>query len=415
MSNNAVDKKTAIIQAAIEVFADKGFKASTISDLAQKAGLAETTIYNHFKNKLEILLNIPESYIRDFVKRCEGQIKGLKDPEEKMRKYIWQTLRWCQNHKSLVKVVLCDIVTTHEFFESKAYGLMRNASQLPITFLDQGKEQGMFREDVNSRSYSVLLFGTISYLLLTRIMYNASFEILDSFNEMAGLIIAAIKEDAGDAEIDIHEIKNKKERILLAGENLFSQKMYAQTTISEIAKTAKVADGTIYEYFKNKDELLLRIFSKRMNDFKDAYAETISPKNSKAKLKLTVYHILSWVQGNRSWARVYIKDIVTNSKFYAPIDDGIEKGNGEDLLDIFSGGKEGLMDIFSEGKEAGLFRKDINPELFMAMVIGSTYMICLPWALLNQKHSLLTGLDDFYALLLRAIKEKELSPPLTIT
>jgi AcrR family transcriptional regulator len=392
MLNVAVDKKTMIIKAAVTVFSERGFSASTISDLAQKAGVGEATIYNHFKNKLEILLSLPIPYIHDFMENCDEQLKGIIDPEEKMRKYIWQALRWSQQHRDCIKVLLTDIVPTPQYYESEAYELMKKASKLPMRFLDEGKDQGLFREDVNSRIFSAFLFGTITHLLLSRIMLDSSFELLDDFSEVAGTIITAIKINDTSNRIDIYKLKDKRERILLAAEKLFSQKMFAETTISEIAKTAKVADGTIYDYFKNKEALLFEIFNKRMQDFLNTYDETILPEKPESKLRQAIYHFMSWVQTNRPWATVYIKDIATNPKFYLSREYAFKKKHDEKLLEIFS-----------DGKQQGVFLPNIKPELLMALFFGPIYLLCLPWALLNLTNSLIAELDDLYTLLLRAI------------
>ena len=300
MFNGTVDKKTKVIEAAVSVFADKGFSAATISDLAQKAEVGEATIYNNFKNKMEILLNLPVPYIEDFIAGCDEQLRGIKDPEEKVRKYIWQTLRWSQQHKDCIKVLLNDVVPTPQYYNSRAYELMQAALQILLGFLDEGKAQGLFRKDVDSRKFGVFVVGTISYMLLVKIMLGTSFELLEDFDELASTLIAAIRNNGNGSKVEIHKLKDKKERILLAAEKLFSQKMFAETTISEIAKMAHVADGTIYDYFENKEALLFKIFNERMQDFMGTYNETISPKGARAKLKLAVFHFLSWIQDNPS-------------------------------------------------------------------------------------------------------------------
>ena len=151
--------------------------------------------------------------------------------------------------------------------------------------------------------------------------------------------------------------------------------MFAETTISEIAKTAHVADGTIYDYFKNKEALLFTIFNKRMKNFLETYDETILPDKPEVKLKLAIYHFLSWVQNNRPWAKVYIKDIATNPKFYLSSEYEFKKKHDE-----------GLQDIFSEGQKQGIFRANLKTELLLAGFFGAIYFICLPWAILNREH-----------------------------
>ncbi len=397
MSEGPSNKKTSVIEAAISVFSQKGFKNSTISDLAKKAGVGEATIYNHFKNKLEILHSIPELYVDDFVKSCDEQLRGIKNPEEKIRKYIWQLLQWSGQHKALIKVLLADIVPTPQFYKSEAYGKIKTVTHILHVFLDEGKKSGHFIKNIDNKMFTVFLSGSVAYLFTSRIMSGASFEPLDFFDELAGLITTAIRNsNNGSSEIDIHSIKNKKERILLAGEKLFSQKKSSETTIAEIAKTAKVADGTIYDYFKGKDELLFHIFNKRMKNFLDTYDEVFSPKKSETKLKLAVYHFLSWLQDNRAWSKVYIKDLATNPKFYQSPEYDYKKKHDKRL-----------QKILSEGRDNGDFNNNITAEFFLAIYFGPIYFLSLPWALLNQEYSLIECMDNYYPLLLRAIKNND--------
>jgi len=396
MKNIIIEKKNLILKTAVTLFADKGFASSKISDLAKLAGVGEATIYNHFKNKKEILISLPIPYIHDFIDSCGGQLKGLKDPEEKIRKFIWHALRWSQDHKKFIKVLLADIAPSPEYYHSEAYDLMLEIPKIVLPFLDEGKDKGQFSKDADGRIFNVFLFGTVAYMLLARIMIGSPLEPLDDFDDAAGAILAAIKNnDHVNSRQDIQKLKDKRERILQAGEILFSQKTSAETTISEIAKTAHVADGTIYDYFKNKENLLFRIFDKRMKDLLETYDDTILPENPETKLKLSVYHLLSWVQNNRPWAKVYIKDIAGNPRFYLSKEHDFMREHDKRLLNILL-----------EGKKKGLFLKSITPEIFLAIFFGPIYIFCIPWALLNQKHSLIAELEDYCTLLFRAIKIK---------
>ena len=113
--NISNDKKIRIIETAIRVFARKGFRSSTISDLAKEARMGEATIYNHFRNKEEILLSIPLKYFHDFITSNEEHLEGIKNPEEKLRKYIWQYLWWSQKHKEFIKVLLLEVQPNHHY------------------------------------------------------------------------------------------------------------------------------------------------------------------------------------------------------------------------------------------------------------------------------------------------------------
>src|SRR4030042_1901678 len=58
----------------------------------------------------------------------------------------------------------------------------------------------------------------------------------------------------------------KRDRILRAAVKIFSRKGFFNSKVSEIARAAEVADGTIYLYFKNKDDLLISLFEEKMGE-----------------------------------------------------------------------------------------------------------------------------------------------------
>jgi len=391
---NAFDhKKTRIIETATTVFAKKGFSSSTISNLSKEAGLGEATIYKHFKNKEDILLSIPVKYFHDFRSSTEDRLRGIKNPEERLRTYIWQYLWWSQGHKDFIKLLLLEIQPHPNYYHSKAYDLLKKGLKVPMLILEDGKEAGLFREKVSPRVFRDFLMGTSSYLFLTRILFNRSFEVLDDFDDLAGFIVAAVRKDEDASSIDIREVEEKKERILLAAEEIFYTKMFSETTISEIAGKAGVADGTIYEYFKNKEDLLFSNFEKRMKEFIETFDETLRPEHPTTKLKNVLGHLLTWAQNNQSWTRIYFKDLIPNPRFYR-----------SDKYEYMRAYDKKLVTIFEEGRQKGIFRKDLKMHFFRAMVFGTRDQICLPWAMLQKQDNLIDLLDDFYEFVFNAIK-----------
>ncbi|MBI9086285.1 MAG: TetR/AcrR family transcriptional regulator [Desulfobacterales bacterium] len=396
MENRPSNKKEKIIEAAVGIFAEKGFNATTISDLAKTAHVGEATIYNHFENKLEILLSLIVPYGNDFISGFHEHLRGLKDPEEKLRRFIWFTLKWCQQHRNCTKILLVDIISLPQFYQSEGYALLRKASFLPLDFLDEGIERGMFRVDTNKDMFHRLVFGILLYVVLNRIMLNRSFELLDHFDDIANVILSCVKAGQTDSPVGFTKKNDKRERILLAGEMLFSRKPSGETTIAEIAHAARVADGTIYDYFKNKEELLFRIFNHRMKDFLTTFNETISPKRSISKLKMGVYHFLWWVQNNQSWAKVYIKDIVSNPRFYQ-----------SSLYKFKLKHDQALLELFEEGVEAGDLNSSLTSDIFLSVIFGPIHIICLPWAILDHSDSLTAHLDDLFELINRILRNPD--------
>ena len=96
---------------------------------------------------------------------------------------------------------------------------------------------------------------TISCFAIGEIMESTS-----DFDDIVNLVLAMVTKKK-------EEVLSKPDRILLAAESLFAEKGFSKATIGEIAKLAKISEGSVYEYYENKEELLLSIPRKRFHQF----------------------------------------------------------------------------------------------------------------------------------------------------
>src|SRR5437868_7362857 len=109
---------------------------------------------------------------------------------------------------------------------------------------------------------------------------------------------------------------DKRERILAAAERIFARHGFFAARVSEIAKEAGVADGTIYLYFKSKDDLLISLFEDRMERINQNLRDAIaSESNARDRLKRVIRLHLELVQQNRHMAEVVCVELRQSSKF----------------------------------------------------------------------------------------------------
>ncbi|MBI4768550.1 MAG: TetR/AcrR family transcriptional regulator [Deltaproteobacteria bacterium] len=395
MSINTVvtDMKTRILDAAVTVFSEKGFRTSTLSDLAETARIGDATLYNHFSNKEDILLSIPIPHMRKFLADVKEQFAGIKNPEEKLRKFIWHYLWWSQKQQNFVKVLIFDIYSNPKYYCSDAYDLAELVADVPASFLAEGKKQGFFREEVSPHVFRKFLMGTMDYLFLTGLVSDRPFQPLNDYEALAEAIVASIKKDQEVISSDIQTIEEKKEHILIAAEQKLAEKPFAQVSISEIAKKANVADGTIYEYFENKEDILFSVYKKHMEDFTETFLESLRPSKSETKLKLMLGHFLSWIQNRNEWGLIYLRDIIFNQRFY--------RSKAHDAMRRHD---QIIVQVFDEGKQAGVFRKGMKNYLLRALVFGPLHALCYPGAALQKNDNLLNYLEELNGLVFRAIK-----------
>ena len=86
-TSRRIDKRNLITDAAVEVFAEKGFHLARISDIAQRAGIADGTIYLYFKNKEDLLLSIFEEKMDLLLSGLGETLADVEGPEERIRAF----------------------------------------------------------------------------------------------------------------------------------------------------------------------------------------------------------------------------------------------------------------------------------------------------------------------------------------
>lgn len=187
----------------------------------------------------------------------------------------------------------------------------------------------------------------------------------------------------------------KREKILSAALHIFSRKGFYNSKVSEIATEAGVADGTIYLYFKNKEDLLISIFEEKIGELISRLKKRLSGISSpEERIRAFVVNHLSLLEENRDLAEMIQIELRQSNKFmkeYIPV-------KFLEYLDI-------LSDIITEGKELKVFRDDINPTIARRIIFGALDEISLAWVLSKKgKYDIETSADQVYSIVVNGMK-----------
>jgi TetR/AcrR family fatty acid metabolism transcriptional regulator len=164
---------------------------------------------------------------------------------------------------------------------------------------------------------------------------------------------------------------NKRDRILRAAVKVFAKNGFYATRVSEVAKAAGVADGTIYLYFKSKDDLLISLFEDRVERLLSYMREEL-PKvqTAPAKLRRVIEVQLGLLEGERDLAEVITVILRQSTKLMK-----------EYAAPKFAAYLDSLASVVVEGQAAGDFRADVSPHLVARATWGALDGIALTWAL----------------------------------
>ncbi len=178
---------------------------------------------------------------------------------------------------------------------------------------------------------------------------------------------------------------DKRSRILKAAVKVFAQRGFYNAKVSQIARNAGIADGTIYLYFKNKDEILISIFEEEMAKFISQVSSEIEFETDvKKKFQIFVKTHLGFVKKKPKLAQVFQLELRQSNKF-------IKEYTGSKLKEYLNV----AGDIIEEGQRQGVIRKDIHPGLMKRALFGSLDEVATHWVLMkNGKYDLEKSADQ---------------------
>jgi TetR/AcrR family fatty acid metabolism transcriptional regulator len=164
---------------------------------------------------------------------------------------------------------------------------------------------------------------------------------------------------------------DKRERILDAAVRVFARKGFYLTRVSEVAKAAGVADGTIYLYFKSKDDLLVSVFEHRIERLL-TYLDTELPRVASAtyKLQRIIELQLGLLEGERDLAEVVTVILRQSTKLMK-----------EYAAPKFTAYFDAIAKVIAEGQASGELRSDVSPHLAARAIFGALDAITMTWAL----------------------------------
>lgn len=188
--------------------------------------------------------------------------------------------------------------------------------------------------------------------------------------------------------------KPKYKQIIDAAVIVIAENGYHQAQVSKIAKQAGVADGTIYLYFKNKEDILISLFEEKMGSLIENLNEMMAGKESAAeKLLMMIETHFNLLSSDRHLA------IVTQLE--------LRQSNKELRLrinDVLKGYLKVIDKILNEGKESGEFSQQLDVRLARQMIFGTMDETVTSWVMNDQKYDLQALYKPVHQLLISGLR-----------
>lgn len=195
-AKNSNDKKTEkyekILDAAVKVFAKKGFYQSRVSDIAREAGVADGTIYLYFKNKDDILISIFEEKMRSAISIFQQELSQREDALSKLKHFVHVHLDLFRQNPELAAVLQVELRQSSRFMKEYKKIELKRFLDLIGDIVKQGQEEGVFRKDLPLSLVKRFIFGALDEVISTWVSSGGKFNLMDYADALSDLFVRGL-------------------------------------------------------------------------------------------------------------------------------------------------------------------------------------------------------------------------------
>ena len=189
---------------------------------------------------------------------------------------------------------------------------------------------------------------------------------------------------------------DKRDAILRAATKVFAQHGFFQSQVADVARVAGVAAGTVYLYFKGKDDLLVSIFERSMREvLADCRTALEGVADPAEQLRQLAHLHLGRLGKDRNLAVVFQVELRQSVKF-------MERFSETFLQDYFKLIRQAIAD----GQQSGAFRKDISATTATKIFFGALDEMATNWVLSRRKYDLNAEADVVVDLFINGVRRR---------
>ncbi|MGD9212037.1 MAG: TetR/AcrR family transcriptional regulator C-terminal domain-containing protein, partial [Desulfobacteraceae bacterium] len=346
----------------------------------------------YFKNKEDVIFSVLDLQLQNAIEELKFHFKGIIGPVSKFGKMIWYHLSMNdQGDTQMRKNMLLECRSHRNFTEHKSYNTLLEYIGVMDAVLESCVQAGEFRPDLKIPLVRTIILGFLDEEGLMCAGTDGPRDTLSDFDAIMDLILAMTAKHPSSESSNGRP--DKYNRILKAAKHLYAKKGFKKATMVDVASLAGVAEGTIYEYFKNKQDLLLSITKEYFGSFKNILDNAFVVSHPTEKLRWLMWRHFMIFAADKELVSVFLKETKLKKYFYE-----------DEAHEMFVRYHDKICEVLDEGKRIGVFRPEINTRVFRNLVMGALAANYNRWYFRKSIHPLdyMTELHEFIDLICRA-------------
>lgn len=170
------DKYQRILDAAVEVIAERGYFNSPVSAIASRAGVADGTIYLYFKNKDDVLKTAIDRTFGQFHEQLEERFKTMTDVRGQLEEIARMHLEGAAVNRNMAILMQTEMRQSAKFIAEFSHKHLVRYIQVVREVVRRGQQEGVFRRDVSDGVVAHCLFGAIDELLSSAVFTGREYD-----------------------------------------------------------------------------------------------------------------------------------------------------------------------------------------------------------------------------------------------
>jgi TetR/AcrR family fatty acid metabolism transcriptional regulator len=193
------EKYDRILEAALAVFAEKGFFVSRVSDIADRANVADGTVYLYFKNKDEILATAISTAFDTFMNNARTELEKIADPVERLRKLARLHLEALGGNRNAAIVFQMELRQSTRLSEFSHQHLIEYFN-LVRAAIQQGQQLGVFRPDMPDKIAANCFFGALDEMVTSWVLSEHDFPLANAADAVVDILLNGMRLSASGAQ-----------------------------------------------------------------------------------------------------------------------------------------------------------------------------------------------------------------------
>lgn len=175
-------RREQILEAALDVFSEKGFHKAKIEDIAQRAGIGKGTVYEYFSSKDQLFQEMLKEGMSQFSEALDLELKKEQTVRGRLIVFVRKNIEMGINHRSLARIAIMETAIIDDHFRRWLIEMHQDRIEQIEEIISEGIEQGQLK-NVNTQIFARLLYGGLGVLMSPMMVITVTPDNIEAFTE----------------------------------------------------------------------------------------------------------------------------------------------------------------------------------------------------------------------------------------